>query len=390
MSLYYLLIPVASFFVILAWSWRTINVPPYDDQFGFGELQPDELSRIASVLMTAKRSQRYAAFSVGARVAELTANFRADGVDFELPLCTVRQKRQTKRLTAIFEEHCKHVEVASRADGEEFISGSVEGNVHFVTSRLSLLCTELLDVKPAEMIHCVVQSRPRYLSAMGLSILDQLEAETARDQLPETSTAATEPKKLTDPRIGCLTFMVLLFLNPIPFLMAYAWYGIWTACVVGLVVFAAFTTWQFAVGLRTTYKSVVSKLNSLLSVGGYASVVMFETAWFLQIVPTIYCIVWGAGVFIGHIGGKPWFEPPDIDYGRTGRILITGGTTLACVLGALANEYIRTQFSLDYWVWYFAYFRLELLIGVVFLATPGVTVGAMHVHRQMEVGKGEI
>ena len=36
----------------------------------------------------------------------------------------------------------------------------------------------------------------------------------------------------------------------------------------------------------------------------------------------------------------------------------------ALLAAAAWNEYLRTHFTIDTWVWFFAYFRIELLVGL--------------------------
>jgi hypothetical protein len=75
------------------------------------------------------------------------------------------------------------------------------------------------------------------------------------------------------------------------------------------------------------------------------------------------------------------YNAQDPDHSRTGRWLFAFAVIATCAGGTAMNEYLRGTLTLDAWVWFFAFFRIELVFGFLVASIPLICHMARHLRR---------
>ena len=371
MDLTYLIIPIGLFLVLVLVRWLGAGVFPVGNQTVTRKGRLADISRIVSVLMTAKRGERRATLSIDRRVTSLVATFSDLGVELKLPLSTRSQIKRKYDLLAIFAGACHEARLQSDGD-MECIQATLTGTPQVVTSELKRLFKQVFAVGDHRTLRFEVSADVTDLNAMRFWLPEDRYEETKLDAFPQASTAGVNPEGEPDSRVGCLSAAAYLLLWPVPFLLTYMWYGVEWASAVGMLSIVIWLAYRFLKD-HTLPKSFVGRMNHLLAFCGYGLTIYLADPIFLQWVPTLLCglvLITNAGAFVRGRSIIDILHDEPILKTLSERAAITLAVCLVCAAGMWANEYLRAYATLDGWIWYYSYFRLELLLGGIFTIGP--------------------
>ena len=374
MSLYYLLVPLA-FFIIIVAVFLPISLRfPHGNETVTQRISFHDLGRIVSVLMTAKLGGRKAVIWAPKHASRLYVQFDAKGALVEILLATKSLQNRKDRLVADLQS----IDGTVRSIEQGALHVRFSGQPEAVAAQLGTAYLLTFNVESGRPLLAEVTAWKTDLLGLGLLELREYQSGGLSGEYPLSTTANANPSKVEHPLAGCLGQAAALLLKPMPFVITYSWYGIIASCWValGVVVTSIAVRW-FIKPLLPRWSNI--PLKSLFwTTAPYLLVLTTGSVWFLMITPTVYCCVAGLTTIFGEWTGRSTVEPSGADYGRKGRILTLVGMVSAFVIGGIANEYIRSEYSLDFWIWYFAYFRLELIFGMLALSLPGMIVSVSH------------
>jgi intracellular septation protein A len=206
------------------------------------------------------------------------------------------------------------------------------------------------------------------------------------DDTAELPTAYSQGRQLEtsgETRAGCVKMLAGVLLLPLPFMIAYLEFGYLaaSAVLVSVIVFREmYRRWKKSKG-GSRFGDVL-KVGLLLLTG---ATIVLRDPLYLQLIPTAALLVVAIAELLAvslnlphlsafhqaHLDGDP----------RTARALLSFAIIAPCVGGAAINEYLRMNVALDTWVWFFAFFRIELILGFLVSSIPLLYYMVQHVWR---------
>lgn len=387
MNIAYVLIPIAAF-LILAGLFHILSnnlLFPKGDGKEEWRGRIGDIDLVVAILATANLGARRLRLSVSRRVTYLLVDFEARAAVVSLPIVTARQKKHKDELLGLMARSGEEGGVHEDESGQSSFSVRLQGEPEQIAERLKSLFLKIFDVDENRVLEYTVQSHRADLRELWHR--QSRSTGTAHEGAPIAATAGRTEKEMAGYPSGCLFAIAELLLLPIPFLLAYAWSDIFFASVVVLVMLGGRIAFEF-IKQGWTLRPLAN-INWIVTLGGCALTVYFREPYMLQLVPTVLCGIMAIAAFLPLFKGRTVLDDrtPDAQIRNLrGRLLVTASVVVACVIGALINEYLRTNVSLDHWVWYFAYFRLELLLGFAATAAPVSAWVLSHNAKDTQVG----
>lgn len=365
MNTAYVLIPIAVFLVLAVPLFLMLRKGDSKSEWR-GPI--GDLDLVVAILGTAKLGARRLRLSVSRRVTYLLMVFEAQAAIVTLPIITARQKKHKDELFELMARSGEDGSVQEDKSGQSSYSVRLEGEPEQIAERLKDLFLKVFDVDSNRVLEYSVQSH--WLDLVELSHWKSGATEASPEKAPIAATTDRAVNAKAESRRDLFS-LALFLLAPIPFLLAYGWFDIFLASIVALVM----------LGGRIVFKLIkqgwtlrpLANANWIIMLGGCALTVCFREPYMLQLVPTVLCGVWAIGAFLPLFRGRTVCDDgtPGVQSLKfRDRLFLTSAFVVTCIIGALVNEYLRANASLDYWVWYFAYFRLELLLGFVVTIMP--------------------
>ena len=174
-----------------------------------------------------------------------------------------------------------------------------------------------------------------------------------------------------------------VLLLPIPFVMAHLAFGYLaaTAVLVSVIVIReAYRRYKRSKG--GSRFGTVLKVGVLLLAG---ATIVFNDPLYLQLIPTAALMAIAVAEFLAVSLNVPHlspFDPANLgEDSRFGRVLYSFAIIATCVGGAAINEYLRANVTLDAWIWFFAFFRIELILGFLVSSIPFLYYMVRHIPR---------
>ena len=196
-----------------------------------------------------------------------------------------------------------------------------------------------------------------------------------RDKELEVSapTANLTEEWFRERRADMISLWSILLLGPIPFVVCYYLWDLRAAAVAGVVMFILFKAARY---LRkgnfgdNWFWAIVSFLLPVMA----AATVFTDDTWYLLKSISFLCLILIAAIFSFWVRKKTMFDTlaRHSRYSIPRMLAVGSDVCLVALLFAAVylNETLAARESLEIWVWYFAYLRVELLVGVIVTMMP--------------------
>lgn len=364
----YLIIPIVCFVVLAGLTWF-LYAPDGAEVTREGKI--NDLDLYLSVLMTTGFPESSLVLKIPGYLTSLRMTFSGSATRLEMPLVTDRQQSRRERYLAILRDLNLDARLSSHEDGHEILEWDVEGPIVQTSAVVKNAFIRLFDVDPTRTF----EFRARVPLADHGVIIRALEERRSGDKA-ELPTAATHGQEIVAPdemetRAGCMAALAGLFLLPVPFMVAYLEFGyIAASAVVMAIVVLREIYWRWRKSGKGVHLNDAMKFPRLVLAG---TTIFLADPFYLQLVPTITLSVLAVAVVLSVSFNLPkllYFDPISPDHTKPERNLLVFAFTATCIGGAVLNEYLRTNLPLDQWVWFFAFFRIELVLGVTVTSIP--------------------
>ena len=362
----YLIVPVVCF-VLLAWLvWRLFSLT--EVKIWKGKI--DDLDLILSVLMAAERGEPYLIMKVPRRAGSMKIAFSRSVVRLEMPLVTQSQQIHKESYRAILRDLKLDAQVSSHGTDPDILEWEVEGPPAKASAIIKDAFVRLFEVDPDRVLEFRV-----FAHVLDQYVIDQgLEEKRAggKAELPTASTHGHQVESSDETRVGCLKVLAGLLLLPLPFMIAYLEFGYVAAgavIIAIIVIREVYRRWKKSkAGIRL---ADFLKITVLLLT---AATIYFYDPFYLQLIPTVVLSAVAVAVLLAvsfNLPSLSLFDLKDSAYStRTVRILFSFAIIATCIGGAAMNEYLRRTLTLDAWVWFFAFFRIEFVLGFLVTSIP--------------------
>ncbi len=374
----YLIIPVVCFLLMAGLIWALFG-PHSSEKVWKGKI--DDLDLTLSVLMTAEWEEPYLILKVPRRVTSLKMTFPGYAVRLEMPLVTQLQQSRKESYLVLLRDLMLEVRQSTDDNGHDVLKWTVDGPPVEASALIKDIFVKLFEVDPGR--HLEFRSRAQL---MDQYVIEQGLGRENRGEKAELPTAYSQGRQLEtfeESRAGCLKMLAVVLLLPIPFVMAHLAFGY----------LAASTVLMSVIVIREVYRRYKrskggSRFGNVLKVGVLlltGATMVFSDPLYLQLIPTAALVAVAVAELLAVSLNMPHlsaFDPKNLGEGpRTGRVLFSFAVIATCVGGAAINEYLRMNVTLDAWVWFFAFFRTELILGFLVSSIPFFYYMVQHVWR---------
>jgi intracellular septation protein A len=376
----YLVVPVVCFALLAGLIWvlwaDAVHVRTWKRKI-------DDIDVFLSVLMTAGTVDSYLILRVPRRVTWLKMTFRGSVVRLELPLITRLQKSRREKYLSILRDIGLDARITSDSGEYDALEWKVEGPPAGAATVIKDAFVELFEVEITRTLEILV-----FAHMWDQNVIDQaLRGDSPPDKvkLPVAATQGQQADIAHQPRAGCMKVSASLLLMPLPFMIAYIEFGYLVATAVLVAIFIsreAYRRWKKTIiGFQRLdlIKIIVPALSG--------ATIYFNDPLYLQLIPTIVlALVAFVELFFISFNLPPlleWNRPLP----RRGRLLFSFAIIASCIGGAALNEYLRTNITLDAWIWFFAFVRIELFLGFSTAMIPFSIYMARNI--QSPVGESE-
>ena len=183
--------------------------------------------------------------------------------------------------------------------------------------------------------------------------------------------AAHSNQDLSEARKGCLSTLINGLLRPIPVIFAFYQFGLPVAVIVAIVLWAINRVLQL-------YK------GQLWSEGHYGLLVLplcagltlfTQNALYFQLIPSGLCALIALDQLLGIAFRRPRLSSIDLQempFSDEEIKLVRWSILAASLLCLLISEYARLNLSLTEWLWYYGYFRIELIVLFIVSLIPAM------------------
>lgn len=366
----YLIIPLLCFALLAGVSWLFIR--SLFRKFWDGTVE--ELDCILSELMSKETGETHASLimepSAGTTVV---ITFTGSAIRLAIPLVPSLLRRQRSHYLTVLRDLELDPRIYGHHDGNDTLEWSVEEPLAKAATVIKDVLVKLLGEEATKTLRYQVVEE-----SSGQSVFDQGAEFSKPAEQTNVSTAAPpeqKAKSVRDAQSGCFRILAGIFLWPIPFVIAYLQYGYIAASTVLIAIFILreiMRRWR----TRTTEFSIfdVLKIVVLLLAG---ATINFSDPFYLQLIPTVALAIVAVTQSLASAFSLSWLSLVDREKFNANNepqmlpILIFA-LVATCLGGAALNEYLRTTISLDSWIWYFAFVRIELLFGFLATTIPGL------------------
>lgn len=377
----YLIIPVLCFVLLAALTWVLFG-PMTLERVRTGKFE--DLDVILSVLMTAEGDGLFLVMKVARRVTSMKATFPGSVVRLEMPLITHRQQNRKESYLEILRDLKLDARVSSHGGDHEILEWEVEGPPVRASAVIKEAFARLFEVDRGRALEFRV-----FAHISDQSVIDQGLRGTQLSEGAELPTAATRGRpveSVKETRAGCMTSLADVLLLPLPFMIAYFQFGYVAASAVLVLVIVfrwAYRRWKKAES-GTRVANALRVVPPLLA----GATIYFDDPFYLQLSPTTLLSVLAVAEILAVSFKLPhlsMFDPKKLDspdYTGTVRMLLAFAFIATCIGGVAMNEYLRANVALDTWVWFFAFLRIELMLGFSVTLIPVVFYMARNTPRE--------
>ena len=372
----YLIIPVVCFVLIAGLIWALVLIPDSERTWK-GRITG--LDVILSVLMTAKGYEPSLLMKVPRRVTWLKATFPDSAIRLEMPLITRLQMSRKDRYLALLRGLGLDPRVSRDEGDNEILEFQIDGPPARASAIIKEAFERLFEVDPTRTLE--------FRATANLSDWNVVEQALYRRRpgdkvdLPVAATQARMDDAGKTTAAGCFGGLAGLFLLPIPFVVAYLQFGYVAASAVLLaIIVTRYVYWR----LRRPKRGLKFRdFMKIVILGLAGATIYLGDPLPLQLIPSVVLsIVAVAEVLRVSLDLPSWLEWPGKALPRTGQLLLSFGVVATCLGGVALNEYLRANVSLDAWVWYFAFFRIELVFGFLAALVPFFTYSVRRLMRE--------
>ncbi len=320
--------------------------------------------------------------SVIGRVTRLTVLFSKTSATVLLPLITRAQKKSSKELLSLFHEYDSEAEIIDGYTETVAIRARLKGSHQEIAGKIRTLFMRTFSV--AENRRIRFETVPE---SVDYELLDKhweqfykhgAEAPVAASADLTPGDVKKKKEKNAEQKRGCLTGLAYILLWPIPFVFTYYLFGINAA------IYVALAMWAIGLGLKlrkgwTEFKSD-KRIYSWLVLPLLAGLSIHQSnVFYFQLIPTVYCVLvlllGCAASIMGRLPFVPKKHPSnEINIATMSKIALSVLFFIACLIAISWSEYARRSFSMESWVWYYAYLRIEIILLFFVTMSPGIVL----------------
>ncbi len=361
----YLIIPVVCFVLLAGLVWHLFSLT--NEKVWKGKI--DDLDIIVSVLMAAEKGEPYLIMKVPRRAPSMKIAVSRSVVRLEIPLVTSLQRSRRDAYLAILRDLKLDAQISSHGGDHDTLEWQVEGSSITASTLIKDTFAKLLDVGPKRTL----EFRVFALLADQNAIDRRLQGNPSGDQaeLPGGAAQEHQAKSHVEMSAGCITPLAVLLLLPVPFMIAYLKFGYVAASAVLIVLLISresYRRWKKPKG--GFHFADLLKVTVLLLTG---TTIYFNDPSYLQLIPTVILSIAAVAELVSISFNLPKLSMADLtkfDASKTQRILASFAIIAPCIVGTAMNECLRTSLTLDVWVWFFAFVRIELVFGILVSSMP--------------------
>lgn len=364
----YLIIPVVCF-VLLAGTWWFLSIGLADDRTWQGKI--DDLDRLLPVQMRDEPGSPILIVKLRGHVTSLLMTFADTAVRLEMPLITALQQSRRDSYLAILRDMKLEPRISSNESDTELLECEIDAPSDRVSATVKDVFMRLFDVNATRLVEFRI-----IRCSSGQSAKEEfLEGyRSGKPEEPSNSEAQRcEAETIREERTGCVKTLAGVLLLPLPFMIAYLEFGFVAATAVMVAIIVSRECYrQWKKPRRKVHITEIIKSAILLLAG---TTIYFNDPFFLQLIPTVILSAAALVQLVAIVFGVPWFslfdetKIEDYEDQRVYR-LFSYALIVTCIGGAAMNEYLRAQITLDAWIWYFAFVRIELALGFMVTAIP--------------------
>ena len=383
----YLLIPLLVCAFLALWASATFTTDG-TEMVRTGTVS--DLDPILSVLMTAAYGDPSVVIKPGLSDDRLKVTFPEGHARLEVFLDAGSEAGRRARCLAVLGD-LGLSPIATGGDGEGCdLTCEVEGPVDSVARVIKEAFLRLFDVDSGHEAEFRVTAHYHDQSVITRALTTKPVGDSPNK--PAAMTRGRDSESVTSGRRGCLGGLVQLLLLPVPFMWAYLQFGVAAASAMLIAILLIREVYQRY--KRQDFRFRFLDLLKLLIVGLSGVTALSGDPLYLQLVPIVVLSVAAAAqLLVAVFNLRPIFPEEDIELSKAIKWLFTFAIVVTCVCGAIFYDYLRTCCSLDSWMWFFAFARLELLLGLLTAAMPmifyqvfGQVEETCEVRREEETG----
>ena len=334
-------------------------------------LRLKHIDNFVASLMKEDDEHQWLQLAVARRVTYVHLDFEQDTAYLLVPLLTQSQIKHKNKLFKIVEAVDPGAELVDYSGGPECIKATLTGTPSDVAAQISQLFLLIFDVDDKRRLELVADARRSDLLRFKPTYHEMQHKEIKGRKWPAT-TDGRDTFVFSKPPAGFFKFLAGYVLIPLPFVMAYYQFGFVAACVAYLAVLGLITVFWIVSG-RSLIEPVPGKLLSWPIAIGCALVTALGEPRFLQSAPTLISILLAVYTVTTLPFGHAWFDikgPRAKWLNSARRWWITLAVAMMALFTAAANEAVSIFASLDTWVWYFAYLRLDVVLFLLVTSMP--------------------
>ncbi len=337
---------------------------------------------ILSVLMTAEHFDSYLLIEGPDGAIWSNMTFPGSKLRLEIPLITSLQQSRSGNALAVLRDLGLDARI-SRNDGDtDALVCALGGSPADAATVIKKLFAELYDAEETTLLEFRIFAHWLDQGVIDRALDENRPGDSVALPVAASSVVISEGKRLPNYREqtnGCMMALAGILLLPTLFMAAYLEFGYPAASavlVIAIVSREVYRRWKkskIGFGYIDSIKIII--------LGLVCATMYFNDPIYLQIMPTIvFCV--SAIIEISLIS---FGMPPLLKYSepllKRGRLLFCFAIVSTCIGGAALNEYLRAALTLDAWMWFFAFARIELFLGFVASSIP------LLVYKSKRIGK---
>jgi intracellular septation protein A len=365
----YLIIPVVCF-VLLAWIYWVLSTPEASEMTHTGKIQ--DLDLILSVLMTADWGEPHLRMKVPGHLKWVKLTFRGSIVGLELQLPSEIERSRSESYAAILRGLKLEPQISSDGGGHEVLACEIEGPPATAAALVKDALVRLFEVDPTRELEFQTLAHHWDQSVIASGLREKLS--DGEVELPDAATRGRRHllESSGEDRAGCVAGLAGFLILPVPFVIAHIEFGFIAASAVlaGIIVAREiYRRWKRSrLGFHLTD---FLKITALTLAG---ATVYFNDPLYLQLVPTTVLSLVAVAELISAAFDLPQLSvcvpAKKEETPRLGGLLFSFSIIATSIGAAALNEYLRTNITLDAWIWFFAFFRVELVLGFLTTSIP--------------------
>ena len=377
--MWYLLIPVVCFVLLIGVGW-VISLVPNSEKSWKGRIKG--LDVILSVLMTAKGYEPRLLMQVPRRVTWLKMTFPESSIRCEVPLITRLQQSRKERYLSLLRDLALQPKVARKESDQDVLNFRAEGPPSRVSAVIKEAFLKLFEVEPTRSLEFRATVNPLDWNVIEEGLQGLRPGDKADSPVAVTNRYVSDGSSNT--AVGCIWSLAGFLLLPVPFVFAYLEFGVAAASATLMAILLCREIYRRWKDTKTGFRFVDSLIMLVLGLAG--TTIALGDPIYLQLMPSIVLSVAAVAELL-PVSSKvsSLWETPSETLPRIGRLLLSAAIVTTCMGGIALNEYLRATASLDTWIWYFAFFRIELVFGFLASAIPFISYQVAHGLKEEEV-----